>query len=280
MIREHVPGGGTAADALAATTDLAVMAHPDDIEFLALAGVAACRGVPDRSFTGVVCTDGAGSVRAGAADGLADDDLAALRWEEQVAAADIGGYGVVLGLGHTSGDVRSQQGHGALVGELLDIVTAARPANVYTHNPADKHDTHVAVVAALVKALRRLPWGSRPHRLVGIESWRDLDWLGDGEKFRMDVSGHERLADDLIQVFRSQIDAGKRYDVAAAGRRRANATFADPREVDGGDEVIVAFDLSPLVHNDELDPVAYVLSAIDRFRADVDRAWGAWFRSS
>lgn len=274
----HLPRGGDLDEVLAATSDLGVAAHPDDLEVQALPGIVACLDEPGRSFTGIVCTSGSGSVRAGSAAGMGDDDLAKVRWAEQCAAADIGRYGAVLGLGYSSAEVRSAAGHAALVDELEALLLHTHPANVYTHNPADKHDTHVAVVAALIKAVRRLPWGARPHRVVGVEAWRDLDWLGDSEKFRLDVSAHTELADQLFQVFTSQLGAGKRYDLAASGRRRANATMADPRAVDDADEVILAMDLSPLIHNEELDAIAYVLSAIDRFRADVEQRWGAWFR--
>jgi hypothetical protein len=78
-------------------------------------------------------------------------------------------------------------------------------------------------------------------------------------------------------VFRTQIEGGKRFDLAAAGRRRANAVFDDPREPDACDEVTVAMDLAPLIVNDDLDPVAYVTSAVDRFRADVGRRLRQYF---
>ena len=51
--------------ALARTTDLGIVAHQDDLEFMALAPIGACLGDPDRWFTGVACTDGAGSARTG-----------------------------------------------------------------------------------------------------------------------------------------------------------------------------------------------------------------------
>ncbi|MEI9866262.1 MAG: hypothetical protein WDN00_17245 [Limisphaerales bacterium] len=59
--------------------------------------------------------------------------------------------------------------------------------------------------------------------MIGCEVWRNLDWLGDNEKFLMDVSGHDKLAARLNGVFASQIAGGKRYDLATLGRRSANA---------------------------------------------------------
>ncbi len=272
------PGGrdGQAA-VLAGTTDLAVVAHPDDIELIALPGIAACRLDPDRSFTGVVCTDGAGSAPSpGASEIASPGELVERRWAEQCRAATIGGYGAVIGLVHPSADVLTPEGSEVLVEELFDLAEQCRPANVYTHNPADKHPTHVAVVAATIKALRRLPSGSRPHRIIGVEAWRDLDWLPDDEKVRLDVSEHGALGLELLGTFESQLEA-KRYDLAASGRRRANATFASPRHPDDATEVVVAWDLSALVHNADLDPVRFVDATVDRFRREAVEGWGRWF---
>jgi hypothetical protein len=94
---------------------------------------------------------------------------------------------------------------------------------------------------------------------------------------RFDVSGREELSTAMLAVFASQIEGAKRYDRAVEGRRRANATFFDARAVDEAEAVTVAMDLSPLVHNDEIDPVVYVTAAIDRFRADVESALRPYF---
>jgi hypothetical protein len=46
--------------------------------------------------------------------------------------------------------------------------------------------------------------------------------------------------------------------------------MAAPRRVDDAEAVIVGMDLTPLVHNDEVDPVRYVIAAIDRFRSEAE----------
>ncbi|MFN8039660.1 MAG: PIG-L family deacetylase [Acidimicrobiales bacterium] len=273
----HVPDGIDVDAALARTTDLGIAAHPDDLELDLLPGVVHCVDDPDRWFTGVVCTDGAGSVRVGPSVEMTDDELVAERWAEQCRAADLGRYGAVVGLGHASAHVRGD-GHDELVDQLVDLLLATRPMHVFTHNLADKHQTHLAVAAAAVQAVRRLDPADRPYRLVGCEGWRDLDWLPDGEKVLLDVSGFEDLADELAVVFASQIEGAKRYDLAAAGRRRANATMQEPRALDRATQVVVAMDLSPLVHNPDIDPVRFVLAAVDRFRAEVERDLGRWLR--
>jgi len=146
-----VPDGESLDAALARTTDLGIVAHQDDLEFAALAPIAACRDDPDRWFTGVTCTDGAGSARAGAFAACTDEEMRVLRRQEQRAAAEIGRYGAIFQLGHPSAAARGD-GHGVLVAELVEILEATRPVNVYTHNLADKHSTHLAAVAATIEA--------------------------------------------------------------------------------------------------------------------------------
>jgi LmbE family N-acetylglucosaminyl deacetylase len=258
-----VPDGSDPPLALARTTDLGIGAHPDDLELFAIGPIGACRDDPARWFSGVTCTDGGGSVSPDTGD-----SLPSIRAAEQRAAADIGAYSAIVQLGYSSATLQQPEGFAALVGDLVDLLGRCAPHNVYTHNLADKHATHVAVGAAVVTAVRRLDPGRRPFRLVGCEAWRGLDWLPDGEKVRIDVSAHGELAASLADVFASQLSA-KRYAVAARGRRQANATLFDARAADTESEVIVAMDLSPLIFNDEIDPISYVLSTIDRFRDEV-----------
>ena len=272
-----VPDGRPLDQALARTTDLGIGAHPDDLEFLMLVPIGGCLADDERSFTGVTCTDGAGSARSGAWAALTDDELVIVRCEEQRRAAEIGAYGAMVQLGWSSAAARARDGSPNLVDDLVEVLDATRPQNVYTHNLADKHSTHVAVGASVVQAIRRLPVDQRPHRLVGIEGWRGLDWLPDHEKVLLDATGLDDLAAALAACFPSQIDGGKRYDLAEAGRRRANATLREPRAVDDAESLIVAMDLTPLIRNDDIDPVAFVRSAITRFQADVERALEAQF---
>ena len=265
-----MPGGGHLDAALARTTDLGIGAHPDDLEFLMLVPIAQCLADPDRSFTGITCTDGAGSARTGAFAHLTDEEMVEVRRAEQRHAAEVGGYGAIVQLGYPSAAVRDPASVPDLVDELAALIAAARPLNAYTHNLADKHVTHVAVGAAVVRAIRALPMDERPHRLVGIEGWRDLDWLDDHEKVFLDATGTDDLSTALAACFPSQIEGGKRYDLAEVGRRRANATLREPRLADDAEQLSVAFDLTPLIRNDDLDPVRYVTGAIDRFKRTVE----------
>src|SRR5690606_26272453 len=122
-----------------------------------------------------------------------DEQMMGVRRREQDAAATVGRYGVMLQLDYPSSAVKSPTDR-RLTEDLVEILSATRPDTVYTHNLADKHDTHIGVVIATLQAVRALPAGQRPRRVWGCEVWRGLDWLADEDKVLMDVSGRESLA--------------------------------------------------------------------------------------
>jgi LmbE family N-acetylglucosaminyl deacetylase len=263
-----IPDGVPIDAALSRITHLGVGAHQDDLEFMAFHGVLAGYHSETEWFGGVTCTSGSGSARTGAYAQFSDEQMKQVRCEEQRQAAIIGRYAAMIQLDYPSNVVKdATDSH--LKEDLLAILTASRPRIVYTHNPADKHDTHIAVVVPVLQAIRELPPEQRPAAVHGCEVWRNLDWLGDAEKVVHDVSGHENLAAALNGLFDSQIAGGKRYDLAVLGRRRANATFFESHGVDQSDALAFAMDLTPLVHDDSLDIAEYVVGFIDRFRADV-----------
>lgn len=264
----HIPDQTGWPQALERTTHMGVGAHQDDLEFMALHGIVACYNQPDNWFCGVTCTNGAGSARTGAYADFTDEAMQDVRRKEQNRAADIGQYGAMIQLNYPSSVVKDPADT-QLVDELLALFEHARPDVVYTHNPADKHDTHIGVMMAVLQALRKLPPNQCPGRVLGCEVWRDLDWLPDEAKVVLDVSGHGKLAESLNQCFASQIAGGKRYDLAVAGRRRANATFLSSHQTDVMEEAWFALDLTPLIQAAAFDPVAYTLSFIDQFRSDV-----------
>ncbi|HYC72657.1 MAG TPA: PIG-L family deacetylase [Opitutaceae bacterium] len=263
-----VPDGAPAAAALARTTHLCIGAHQDDIEIMAWPGIAECRGRPDAAFTGVVVNDGAGSPRTGAFAGHSDEQMKAVRREEQRAAARLGGYAAVVQLAHPSAVIKDAA-RPDVVQDLAVLLAGMSPRTVYLHNPADKHDTHVAVFLRSLAALRALPRARRPARVYGCEVWRDLDWLLDADKAVLDASADPRLAHELLAVFASQVAGGKRYDLATAGRRLAHATFHQAHAADGAQALIWAMDLTPLVHDEALDVEAFTLGYVDRLRADI-----------
>jgi len=252
-----------APEPLGRITHLGIGAHQDDLEFMAYHGILACCHSREKWFGGVTCTDGAGSSRSGDYADFTDEEI-----QEQEAAAVVGNFGAMIQLGYPSSAVKSPSDP-SLKEDLLQILTAARPEVVYTHNPADKHDTHIGVVVAALQAMREMPLAERPKAVHGCEVWRGLDWMMDDEKVVHNVSAHENLAAALNGVFDSQIAGGKRYDLATLGRRRANATFFESHAADDCESLAFAMDLTPLVTDPSLDILEYVLGFIRRFEGDV-----------
>jgi LmbE family N-acetylglucosaminyl deacetylase len=269
FVPESGPSAGLSpAAALARTTHLCVIAHQDDIEINAYPAVAECYGRADRFFTGVVMTNGAGSARTGKYAQVTDAEMQGIRREEQRTAAQLGKYNLQLQLAHPSADVKSP-GHAAVAADLAAIFSGCRPSVVYLHQPADKHDTHVACLLRCLEALRALPRERRPARVLGVEGWRDLDWLADDKKVPLDASAHPALAEKLVAVFASQIAGGKRYDLAALGRRFANATFHASHATDAASALSFAMDLTPLVNDETLAVADFTTAHIERLRSDV-----------
>ena len=246
----YIPDNRSVPGALARTTHLAVGAHQDDLEFMALHGILECYRRDDLWFGGVVCTDGAGSARTGPYADHTDEAMRAARAREQRAAAAVGEYAFAAQLGHPSAHAKRPGARAPLTEDLTILLEATRPRILYTHNPFDKHATHVGVLIALLEALRSLPAEARPERLLGCEVWRGLDWLPDADKVVLDVSDRPNLAAALHGVFDSQIAGGKRYDLAVLGRHRANATFLQSHATDACDSASYAVDLTPLTAAD------------------------------
>ena len=263
-----IPDAAPQADALARVTHLGIGAHQDDLEFMAFHGILNCFARDDQWFGGVTCTNGAGSSRTGPYADFSDAQMMTIRRQEQNTAATIGGYAAMIQLDYPSSALKDPSAQ-ELKNDLVTILTATRPDVVYTHNPADKHDTHIAVTIAALLAMRELPRDQRPRQVIGCEVWRNLDWLPDEEKILMDVSGRDNLAAALNGVFDSQIAGGKRYDLATLGRRAANATFFNSHATDASTQLIFGLDLTPLVADDTKDIASYVCDLIDRFSADV-----------
>jgi LmbE family N-acetylglucosaminyl deacetylase len=249
---------------------MAISAHQDDIEIMAIEGILACFQQPDKWFTGVVVTDGAGSPRDDVYKDYTDEQMRAVRVVEQKKAAIVGDYAAQALLDYPSAVIKNPAQKDPIE-DLQALLRLARPQVVYTHNLADKHPTHVAVVLRVIEAIRLLPEAERPGRLLGCEVWRDLGWMLDEEKVVFDTTPHESLQAALLGVFDSQIAGGKRYDLATMGRRKANATYFTSHAVDVMQGMATGMDLTPLIQDPSLDIQEYVQSFIRRFAEDVNR---------
>jgi len=261
-----VPDQSPLESALPRTTHLGIGAHHDDLELMAAHGILECFAQPTRWFTGVVVSDGAGSARDFEYKTYSDEQMMQVRRAEQKKAAYVGEYAAQFLLGHPSSAVKDSKNL-AVHADLTAILEQTRPDVVYTHNLADKHDTHVAVALRVLAACRALEPSVRPKQLIGCEVWRDLDWLCDTDKIAMPVDRRENLQNALMGVFDSQIAGGKRYDLATAGRRKAHATYSESHGTDRHSALIWGMDMTPLMADG--DPSAHVAALIRRFEDEV-----------
>ena len=266
-----IPDDVPVEEALTRTSHLAIGAHSDDLEIMAYHGILGCYGYRKKNqwFTGITATDGRGSSRSGPYSDCTDEEMAKIRQTEQRQAAMVGKYGAMLQLGYESDLIMENDGQTNLRKDILNILEKCQPEVVYTHNPADKHDTHIAVLSASIMAMRDLPNERRPKKVLGCEVWRDLDWMPDDEKVALDVSHRENLANALVSIFDSQITGGKRYDRAAVGRRYANATFFQAGGQDRSEQLTFAMDLTPLIDDPTIEVKGYVMEYIDKFKNEV-----------
>jgi LmbE family N-acetylglucosaminyl deacetylase len=264
--QSFAPDGKPVAKALKRVTHLGIGAHRDDHEFMAFVGILECFADETRWFGGVTCTHGAGGSRTRANEKITDAQMMAVRRTEQNSAA-LGQYRVMIQPDYPSTVVKNAS-EPSVKNDLNAIPAATRPQVASTHNPADKHDTHVGVVIAALQAMRELP-SKRPKEVIGCGVWRNLDWLPDAEKVVMDVSGHDNLAAALNGVFDSQIAGGKRYDLATLGRRAANATFFESHAKDKSNQLIFGMDLRPLVVDETKDIVGFVCEFIGRLNEHI-----------
>ncbi|HEY8419478.1 MAG TPA: PIG-L family deacetylase [Clostridia bacterium] len=249
-------------------TQLAIAAHQDDVELVGYSGILECYNNPREAFAAVVTADGAGSARSGIYKDFSDEQMKKIRANEQKQAAEVGQYQELYLLNYPSAQIKDPLDT-EIIDDYIEILTRLKPRVVYTHNLADKHATHLGVAVKVIKAIRSINKSDRPRKLYGVEVWRSLDWMLDNQKVLLDCSSHPNLERALLGVFDSQIMGGKRYDLAAEGRRLANATFFESHSTDRFEKLNFAMDLTPLIRDDSLDICEYVLKYIDDFKKAV-----------
>ena len=188
-----IPDRKNEEEAMRRTTDLCIAAHQDDIEIMAFGPAVKCYGKADKWFAGVVVTDGAGSPRSGIYEQYTDEQMKQVRVEEQKNAHAVGDTRAQVLLGYKSSEVKDGKNN-STVEDIAAIIRECSPEYVYTHNLADKHDTHVAVALRTIAAIRSLPPQQRPKKVYSLEVWRGLDWLCDEDKTCFDTSSHPNLA--------------------------------------------------------------------------------------
>lgn len=246
-------------------THLVFAAHQDDVEIMCGDGIAQCYDDENKGLVAVIVGNGSGSPRNGKYASFTDEQMVEQRRKEQIRAAKIGRYAALIFLNYPSAEIDTE--NSILFADIQEIVKEYLPGTVYTHNPADKHKTHVNVVKSVLNALRILPDECMPESFFGCECWRDLDWLNDEDKIMFDLSGHKRLLRRLIAAHKSQVKGGKRYDLAIQGRRLANATFSRSHAVNTAKLVSLGIDLTPLLFDKNISLREFTESKIDAFKS-------------
>jgi LmbE family N-acetylglucosaminyl deacetylase len=263
-----IPDGSTPEKALRRTTHLAIGAHQDDIEIMAVEPILRCFQQPEIWFSGVVMSDGGGSPRDDLYKDYTDEEMRMVRFKEQKKASIVGEYAAQILLDYPSKVLKNAKDKRP-VEDLVLICKEMKPKFVYTHNLADKHDTHIATALRVIEALRCLPASERPQKLFGCEVWRSLDWLLDSDKVPFNLSAHENLQAALLGIFDSQISGGKRYDLASMGRRKANATYFETHGLDSACGLSIGMDITALIEDDKKPINDFVQDHINRFSQDV-----------
>ena len=133
-----VPDNSDVKTALARTTHLAIGAHQDDLEIMAIDGILQCFQQTSRWFTGVIVTDGSGSPRSGVYADYTNAQMMDIRVEEQKKAAQIGEYTAQVFLKYPSSAVKDGDNEEPIT-DLVTLIQTASPDVIYTHNLADKH---------------------------------------------------------------------------------------------------------------------------------------------
>ena len=264
----YIPDGMPLEPAIARTTHLAIGAHQDDLEIMAVDGILQCFNEAEKWFAGVIVTDGRSAPRSESTAKVSDEAMMKIRNDEQKCSAAIGNFGSLVLLGYPSSAVKEVDNK-TVVKDLIRLINLAKPKIVYTHNPTDKHSTHIAVLLRTIEALRQIKPENQPLKIFGCEAWRDLDWLPDRLKVLFDCSEKIKLQKNLLKVFDSQIRGGKRYDLAAMGRRVAHATFYQSHHTDKTSHLSFGMDLTPLITNPHLSIEMFTKKIIQRFETEV-----------
>lgn len=187
---------------------LAVGAHPDDLEILCGGTLALCAQRGD-TVTMAIVTDGS----AGHAE-IPPDRLAEIRREEAGAAAEqIGAQFVWLGLRDEF--VFNDEPTRLL---LLDMIRAAQPEVILTHNPDDYHPDHRAVSrttfdASFIMGLPNVKTAHPAH--PGVASLYYFDSLA-GQGFLpteyVDITETWEAKAAMLTCHRSQVDWLRHHD--------------------------------------------------------------------
>jgi LmbE family N-acetylglucosaminyl deacetylase len=204
---------------------LVITAHPDDAEFLA-GGTMAKLAALGLEVTLAVATSGDKGTRD---ESLRPQELAAIREQEQRAAADVLGLHGVMFLGYPDGFL--EEGN-ELRGHVVHLIRRLQPDILITWDgfrSSFNHTDHRVVGRVVRDAL--YPAAHDPHyypehRRDGVGPWRTAEALLAGTEdanFHVDVGPYLEQKVDAIRCHVSQIDDRPREEWLKGWRERAKA---------------------------------------------------------
>lgn len=258
---------GMKADACQKTTHLAIGAHQDDVEIMAMSGILECFGISHNWFSSVTLSTGTGKNRKDIYRTLSDDELKDVRVEEQKKAAIIGNYAVSISMKYQTQEIRMLDSNA--LEDIKSIILMMKPRIIFMHSPFDNYDTHVAACILTLKALQEVREEYIPERLLGCEVWGSLDWLPTKFKVYLPVQDRENIINACMGVYDSQIYGGKRYDLGVNSRLQSNAVFSLDSKYGYEKKVAFAINLKPLIWKDLNGVLDFIDVVIDSYRKDV-----------
>jgi LmbE family N-acetylglucosaminyl deacetylase len=203
---------------------LVITAHPDDAEFMAGGTIARLCDM-GLDTTMVVATSGDKGTRDAT---IRRQELAAMREQEQRAAARILGVRRVIFLGYPDGFLEEDHD---LRGQIVRVIRQLRPDIIVTWDgfrPGFNHTDHRAVGRSVRDAL--YPAAHDPHYYAeladeGIRPWRTAEALfaaTDDANFHVDIEPYLERKVDAILCHQSQIEAMPREEMIKRWRERAS----------------------------------------------------------
>jgi LmbE family N-acetylglucosaminyl deacetylase len=265
MSKIYIPDKASPKEAYRRTRQVAIVAHADDIEILALKPITETALGKKKSFFGIVAANNQGGPRRPEYKKLSGAKLEQIREREQSRAARLGNYSGVAFLRFASSDIRSPRKARQVEKSILELLEAILPDVIYTHSLFDIHPTHKALALRVISALKAMPPKKRPKQFYGMEVWGSLEWLPKRYKAAFDVSKGIKVIKKLLAVYKSQNYQSHRYDEAVLSRLRANAIFSDSHKFSKKEALIYGMDLSCLIKSSNLTAVAYIEKIIKDF---------------
>ena len=247
---------------------VAICAHGDDCELMAIDGIQRGYRASKYTFACVVTTDGVDSERSGRYARSDNEKMASVIVAEQKKAATIGRYNSVYFMNYSTEEVKDQENED-IVNEYIEIIRELKPRIIYTHSILDRNPAHVAVAIKVINALREMKRSEQPTTLYGCESERDLDWVDSSKVVTFNVSKNLRLQRQLISAHKSS-NLSRDYVNAAIGRRLVNAVFNREEKRKTAKLTAKAINMTTLLRRKDLPIKKYAMSFVEDLYTEIN----------